>query len=173
MRSERLPWYRRMVLLAEVDKRRQSFLDLFQFLCVLLVRIFQVLEGTGRIDVVARVDAHLLCMACGHVGHVGVEVDVCTKRLRVALCAQLAADVGQVLGLSPSLCGQAHQFASCVDDALALRHAPLGVEGRGCGHRLDAHRIVSTDVEPSHMGYGCGTPLIVEQICHFPKLYFR
>lgn len=44
--------YRRMVLLAEVDKRRQSFLDLFQFLCVLLVRILQVLEGTGRIDVV-------------------------------------------------------------------------------------------------------------------------
>ena len=76
--------YGRAVLLADVNKGDQTLVQTLQLCGILLVGIFQVLEGAGGVDVVAGIDAHLLTVAGGHVSHVGVEMNVGHQRLHVA-----------------------------------------------------------------------------------------
>ena len=97
---------------------------------VLLVCVFQRLELTGRVDIVARIDAHLLHNRGGHIGHVRVEVYVGTERhVAVAACYQSGLDVAQVLSLARALSGEANQLSASLDDAYGLRDAAFRVEG--------------------------------------------
>ena len=82
-----------MMLAADVEEGDEALLNLLQLSLILLIGIFQMLEGASRVDVVSWVDAHLLYIACCHIGHIGVEVDVGHKRCHVALQAQFTADV--------------------------------------------------------------------------------
>ena len=59
-----------------LDEGHQLALDLLQFGSILLVGIFQVLERAARIDIVARIDAHLLAIEGSDIGGMGREVNV-------------------------------------------------------------------------------------------------
>ena len=66
----------RMVFLTYTDKRYEFLFNLLQFSGVLLVGVLQVLEGAARVNVVSRIDAHLLAVLGCHVGGMSREVDV-------------------------------------------------------------------------------------------------
>ena len=78
----------RMVLLAYINKRYELACYLVQLGGILLVGIFQVLEGTPGVDVVAGVDTHLLTVLGSHVGHMGCEVHIGHQRRLIAVSLQ-------------------------------------------------------------------------------------
>ena len=145
-----------VVLAADAEEGNEALLYLPQLGLVLLVGVLQMAERAGGVDIVAGIDAHLLDIACCHVGHIGIEVDIGHQRCHEALQTQLAHNVLQVLGLASALCGETHQFASHHDDALGLFDAGLGVVGVGGGHRLDADGVVAADGDITHLGDGGG-----------------
>ena len=71
-------------------------------------------------------------------------------------------DVFHVLCLAGTLSGEAHQFATSLDNLLSLLYASLGIIGVGGGHRLDADRIIATQAEGSDMCHRRGTAGIIE-----------
>ena len=111
---------RGVVLAADVEEADKPLFQPCQFGGVFLVGVFQLLELAGGVDVVARVDAHLLHNGGGHVGHVGVEVDIGHERAVVAFAAQGFAQGLQCLGLACALCGEAHVVRSRVEYGAAL-----------------------------------------------------
>ena len=134
-----------VVLLADIDKRHELLLNLQQFGLIFLVSIFQVTERAAWVDVVAGIDAHLLAVLCGDVGGVSREVDIGHQRCVVAVSLQTCRDVFHILSLARALCGETHQFASGIDDALGLCHRTFRVVRVGGGHRLDADGVVAAD----------------------------
>ena len=66
----------RMMLLANVEKGHKPFLNLLQFLCIFLVGIIVLDESPRRIDVISRVNSHLLGIESGDVCHARVEVNI-------------------------------------------------------------------------------------------------
>ena len=64
------------VFLAYTEEATEALVQTGKFLSVFLVGIFQVLELSGWIYVVAGVDADFLDNGCGNVCHIGVEVYV-------------------------------------------------------------------------------------------------
>ena len=126
----------------------QLFEALFQaceFGGIFLVGVFQMLERAGRVDIVARIDAHFLHDAGRHVGHFRIEMHV-------------GFDVAEVFGLDGSLRGEAHIVASSLNDAHRLLHASRRV---GCwegGHALNAQRMVAAQrtVADAHLMRGPG-----------------
>ncbi len=82
-----------VVLSANLQQGQQGVLYLLQFSGILLVGILKFSESAGRVDVVAGVDAHLLGIACGHLGHMGIEMYVGHKGGVDALAAQTGVDM--------------------------------------------------------------------------------
>ena len=126
--------YGGVVLLADIDERNKPVFNLLQFPGIFLVRVLQLLERPCRIHIVAWIDADLLCIEGSHVSYVRIEVDVSTERCHVAVGPQLRIDVLEILCLSLPLRGEAHEFSSCINDALCLCHAPFGIVRGGGGH---------------------------------------
>ena len=144
---------------AQAEEGDEAVAYLLQLPGILLVGVFQVLEGAGGIHIVARVDAHLLHILGGHVGHAGVEVYVGHERHVVSVAAQGGVDVAQVLGLFHPLGGEAHVFAAGVHDAFGLRHASVGVLRGGVGHALQAYGVASPhggSADVDHRGLAAG-----------------
>ena len=141
-----------MVSLTYINKRYEAVVDALQFGLILLVGVLQMLERASRVDIVARIDAHLFTILCSHVGHTGVEVDVGHKRLLVAVGLQSGRDVLHVLSLTHALGSQSDQFAASINDALGLRHASLRIVGVGGGHRLYADGVLSAYLDVAHAG---------------------
>ena len=121
--------HRRMLFFTDVDERHEPILYLLQFLSVFLVGVFQMFELAAGIDIVAGVDAHLFAIQSGHVGGMSGKVHIGHQRLRITVGFQAGGDVLHVLRLAGALRSESYQFASGVDDALGLSHAPLGVVG--------------------------------------------
>ena len=144
--------YGGVVLLTDIDKRYELRLNLLQLGLVLLVGIFQVLEGTSWVHVVAWIDANLLAVLCGHVGRMSGEVHVGHQRLVVAIRLQTGRDVLHVLCLTGALRGEANDFATCIDDAFGLCYATLRVVGVDGSHRLDADGVVATNGDIAYVG---------------------
>ena len=67
----------------------------------------------------------------------------------IAVGTDAGIDVLHILCLAGTLCGEAHQFAASLDDFLCLTDASLSIIGVGGGHRLDADRIIATQVDGS------------------------
>ena len=65
-----------VVLAADIEEGHEAVLKLLEFLGILLVRIFYLLEDTGWVDIVAGIDADLLSVQGCHVSDIGVEVNV-------------------------------------------------------------------------------------------------
>ena len=117
-----------------------------------------MLERAGRVDIVARIDAHFLHDASRHVGHFRIEMHVGHERIVEATANELRFDVAEVFGLDGSLRGEAHIVASSLNDAHRLLHASRRV---GCwegGHALNAQRMVAAQrtVADAHLMRGPG-----------------
>ena len=141
-----------MMLLADVEERYEAILNLLKFVGILLVGIFLLDELAGRIHVVAWIYAHFLSIESSHVGNVRIEVNIGYERSLIAVGTDAGIDVFHVLCLAGTLSGEAHQFATSLDNLLSLLYASLGIIGVGGGHRLDADRVVATYVDGTHMG---------------------
>ena len=77
------------MFLADIQEGHQLALDLLQFGSILLVGVFQMLERAAGIDIVARIDAHLLTVERSHIGRMRGEVHVGHQRCRITVSLQL------------------------------------------------------------------------------------
>ncbi len=142
----------RAVLATYIKEAAEALVQPFQLLPVLLVGIFQGLELTGRVDVVARIDAHFLHDGRSHVGHVRIEVDVGTERhVAIAAFDESGLDVAQVLRLACTLCGEANQLSARLDDAYGLLDAAFRVERGTSGHTLHSHGVFTADAQLAYL----------------------
>ena len=78
-----------MMLLADIQEGYQLMLDLLQLGSIFLIGIFQMLEGTTGIDVVTRIDTHLLTVHGRYVGGMGREVHIGHQGGLIAVSLQL------------------------------------------------------------------------------------
>ena len=139
------------MLLADIDKWNEAALYLKQFLTIFLISIFQMLEYTSGIHVVAGIDAHLLTVAGCHISYMSIEMYVGHQRRRIAIGFKSGRDMLHVLCLTCALCGESHQFTARIDDTLSLSYTPFRIVGIYCGHRLDADRCITADGEVANM----------------------
>jgi hypothetical protein len=115
-----------------------------------------MLELTGRIHIVARIDAHLLHDGGSHIRHIGIEVDIGTQgRISVAASHQSSLYVAKVLSLARSLCSESYQVGSCIYDADALFYAAFRVHCAAGGHTLDGHPVLTANAELAYLNLVC------------------
>ena len=153
-----------VVLLTDLQEGDEALANLFNLSGILLVRIFQMLEGTGCIHVVAGIDAHLFSVEGSHIGHTRIEVDIGYQGHHTALTAQRGIDVLQVLGLAHTLRGEAYILASGLDNAERLLHTGLGIHGDRIGHTLQTNRVIAPKQSSTHLN-GMSLPTgIIEKI---------
>ena len=136
--------YSCLVFLADVEERDQTRAYLFNLLGVFLVCIFQFLEGTGSVYIVARIDAYLFYILGGYIRYVGVEVYIGNQWSVVSLRTQTDVDVLHVFGFAHSLGSEAYIFSSCIDDAFGLFYTSFCIQCDGIRHTLDTYRIGAT-----------------------------
>ena len=144
------------MLATYIKEAAEAFVQPCKFLLVLLVCVFQRLELTGRINIVARIDAHLLDNRGSHIGHIGVEVNVSAERhVAIATCNQSGLDVAQVLSLARALRGEANKLSSSLDDAYGLLNAALRVERGTSRHALHSHAVLATNAQLAYLYFVC------------------
>ena len=153
-----------VVFLAYLQEGHEALADFLNLGGILLVGIFQVLEGTGSIHVVARVDAHLLGIACSHIGHAGIEVNIGHEGYHAPLGTQGGVDGLQVFGLAHPLGGETHIFTSGLHDAERLLHAGLSIHRNGIGHALQPDGVVATQRRGPHVDGHGGPTRVIEEI---------
>ena len=78
--------------------------------------------------------------------------------------AQGLADRREVVGLNGALRSEAHEVATCTDDAFALGHAAFGVGRSAGGHTLQAQGIVAANVATLDVGHVGAAGGIVEEV---------
>ena len=139
------------MLLADIEEGDEAVLKFLQFVGILGICIFYLLEHTRRIDIVAGIDTNLLGIQRSHVGNVGVEVYVGNKRSVEAVSTQLGVDILQILSLASALCCESHKFAASLNYFFCLLYACLSVVGIGSGHRLDAYRGIAANLQVAHL----------------------
>ena len=88
-----------MILLADIEEWNESVFYLLQFVSIFLVGIFLLDELAGRINIVARIDTHLLAVESSNVGNVRIEVNISYKRCQIAVGTNAGIDVLHVLCL--------------------------------------------------------------------------
>ena len=64
----------RVVFLTDVQEGDETVAYLLDFFCILFIRILQLLEGTGSIYIVARVDTYLLSVQGRYLGYFRIEM---------------------------------------------------------------------------------------------------
>ena len=111
-------------------------------------------EDSAGVNIVAGIDANFLAVACCHIGYTGCEMYISYQWSCIAIGFQPLRYVFHILGFTCSLCSEAHQLTSCIDDAFGLCHATFGIVGVFGGHRLDADRVIASDAELSYVGNG-------------------
>ena len=79
-----------------------------------------------------------------------------------SLLAQQVPHHANAFGLANTLCRQAHQLASGIGDALALRCTAFNVVGVGVGHRLNSHGPFTAQLHPAHIDGDCIATLVVK-----------
>ena len=146
--------YCRVMLLTDIQERHQLLLDLLQFGCILLVGIFQMLERTTWINVVARIDTHLLTVLGSHIGGMSSKVHIGHQWCIVTIGLKLGRNVLHVLSLAGTLGGKANQLATSVDNTLGLGHTALGIIGIYRSHRLNADGVLTANADTADTGFG-------------------
>ena len=154
----------RAVGAADGEQFREARLEPAEFLGILLVGVFQVLELAGRVHVVAGVDAHLLHHGRRHVGHGRVEVDVGHEGAVVARLAQGFADGAQGFGLAGALCGEPHVVGARVEYGAALRHGGFDVGRRRRRHALQAQGLFAAEATVAHADAVGAARVVVEEV---------
>ena len=142
-----------MVLFTYINKRYELGLNLFQLLLIFLVSVLQVFEGTTRIDIVARIDAHLLAILCSNIGGMSRKMNIGHQWGVIAISLQTGRDILHILSLTSTLCGKTNQFTASIDDTLSLRHTGLSIVSICGRHRLDADGVIAADFDITDMSY--------------------
>ena len=146
----------RSVLPADSQKAAETLIQSLQLLPVLLIRIFQMLELTGRIHIVARIDAHLLHDGGSHIRHIGIEVDIGTQgHITIAASHQSRLDVTQVLRLACSLRGKPNQVGPRINNTDTLFNAALGIHRAAGGHTLHGHPVLAANTQLAYLNLVC------------------
>ena len=158
------------VLAADGQQALEAFLQALQLGGILLVRVVQLLEGPRGVDVIARVDADFFDNGGGHVGHIGIEVDVGYERRGMAPPAEFGTYVFQIFCLDCALCREAHQVAAGADNSLGLVDAAVGVGGGTGRHALQAQGVVTSDVAALDMGHVGAPWRIIKQVHRWGSL---
>jgi hypothetical protein len=134
------------VLAADVKEIAEALVEALEFLGIFLVGIFQLLELTGRVYIVAGIDAYFLDDGCGNICDVWVEMYVGTEwYMGVSALVKSLADVAQVFGFACSLRGKTNQLSACLYDAYCLLYATLCVHCGACCHTLHGNWVVASD----------------------------
>ena len=145
------------MLAADVEEMTESLVKTLEFGLIFIGSIFELLEGTGWVDVVARIDTYLFNYGGSYVGYVGVEVNVGTQRyMAVAALGKPCLDVAEVLGFACALSGKAHELAASLNDANGLLDAACGIHGGTGSHRLNGYGGSSSYGELADV-YGVGS----------------
>ena len=155
-----------VVLAAQGDEGLQRLTDADEFGGVFLVGVFQFLEGPGRVDKVARIDAHALAHLGGRHRGLAVEVDVGDERHGAVLAAQHVGNLADALGLFHALGREPHIVGSRIRYALALCRAGLHVVGGGVGHRLHPHGPLASQGDAANIDADSLAATIVESRIH-------
>ena len=143
----------RMMLLTDIQERNEFTLYLLQFVGIFFISIFKMFERATGINIVSGIDSHLLAVLRRNIGSMCSEVNIGNKRSVISLCAQCGRYILHVLCLTNTLRGEAHQFASGINNTLCLLHRCLGIVSVcGC-HRLDTDRIITTDSNITDFSY--------------------
>ena len=138
----------------DIQERNELGLNLLQLSLIFLVGILQMFEGSTRIDIVARIDTHLLAIKGGDISGMGRKMHIGHQRRRIAICLQTGRDVLHILSLARALGSETNEFTASIDNALGLCHTTLGIIGIHRTHRLNADRIIATDAYLTHTGFG-------------------
>ena len=105
----------------------------------------QRLEVAAPVVVVARVDAHLVGILRGGIGHGRLEVDVGHQGHVGPAAVHLPGDAPQTFGLAETLGGEPDDVSARLADASDLFDAGLHVVGVAVGHRLYGYGAVAAD----------------------------
>ena len=156
----------RVVCAANIQERHKARFQPLQLPGILLVGVFQMLERASRVNVVPRVDAHLLGIECRHLGHARIEMHIGHQRHSAPGSAHPRIDVAQVLRLAHPLRGQPDVFPARPGDAQRLGHARLGVQrGRVC-HALQPNGILPSQRCATDLHFHGLPAAVIEQIHH-------
>ena len=149
-----------VMFLTDLNEGDEFPFDFLQFVGIFLIGVFQMFEGTSRVDIVAWIDAHLLTIEGGDVGGVCGEVHIGHQWLCVAIGLQFGRDVFHIFCLTGSLCCKAYQFAACIYNAFCLCYAGVGIVGIGSCHRLDADGVITSNADITHLRF-CRTSSLI------------
>ena len=85
--------YSGVVLFTYINEGNQPIFYFLQFLRILLIGVLQFLKRSSRVDIVAWIDANLLCIECSNVCYVCIKMDISTERSRIAISTQSCIDI--------------------------------------------------------------------------------
>ena len=139
---------------------------LAEFGAIFFVAVMQVAKGAGRVNEVARIDAHFLHQRGGGKSGARIKMNVGHQRHLAALLAQRVAQHAHAFGFTHALCREPHQLGTGLRQLQALFGAAFHIVGVGVGHRLDAHRRVTSYGQLAHMHGQRGAAAIVKHTCH-------
>ena len=125
--------YCRAVLFAHIKQRKNIFTDFLQFSRIFLVAIVVFSQRTN-IDVVSRVDSHLLHIFCSNQRRLRIKVNVGNQWLCVTTCHKLLLYIFQIFGFLYTLCRQTDIIATGIEHTYALLNTRLGIVRIGVGH---------------------------------------
>ncbi|SRR5574344_383085 len=154
--------YGGMILLAYLEERHETRLYLLKFSGIFLIRVLQLLEGTGRVHIVAWIDTHLLGIESSHISHMGIEMHISHQWSHIAVLTQTGIDILQIFRFLHALCSETHIFTTRINDALGLSHTALGIIGGSGGHRLYADRVLASQRRVAYLNLARNTALIIE-----------
>src|SRR5574344_705147 len=102
--------YSCMIFLAYLEERHEARLYLLKFSGIFLIRVLQLLEGTGRVHIVAWIDTHLLGIESSHISHMGIEMHICHQWSHIAVLTQTVNDIPHTFRYPLSLCNETPIF---------------------------------------------------------------
>ena len=126
--------YSCVVLLAYIEERYKALLKFLQFFGILLISIFNLLEYTCRVNIVAWIYTHLLGIQSSNISHISIEVYIGHKRSIESIGTQLCIDVLQILGFASTLCSETYKFATCLNNTFCLFHTCSSIISVGGSH---------------------------------------
>ena len=154
----------RMIPTTDIQERNKALLNLADLCCIFLVGIGQLLESSGRIHIITRIDAYLFGIFRSHIGHTGIEMHIGHQRHVTSCGTHSGVDIFQILSLTHSLRSQAHIFTASLSDAECLSHASLSVQSNRIGHTLHTYRILSAKRRTADLHLAGLSTLIIKQV---------
>ena len=139
---------------------------------VLILLLGELQLASIAVGVVAGVNAHLLHQRGGHLGGLGVEVDVGHQWHLAAALQQLLLDAAEVLGSLHIRRGDTHQLAAHLHHTEGLLHSGLRVHRVGVRHALHPYRRTTAQREVSYLDFSAHneTVLTINNITAIKKV---